>query len=101
MMVSGILPIGSVVRLKGGERKLMIAGVCQKQLNEDGTLWDYVGVIYPQGYMGAERMYMFNNDQIEVVHALGYQDQEQLEFKIKADALQRQMRGAETQGDKA
>jgi hypothetical protein len=95
MMFSGLLPVGSVVLLKGGARKLMIAGVCQKQLNEEGTLWDYVGVLYPQGYMGADKLFMFNNDQIEVVHAIGYQDQEQFEFKIKADAMQKQMRGEE------
>nr|MCR4909192.1 DUF4176 domain-containing protein [Lachnospiraceae bacterium] len=47
-MYKDLLPIGSVVLLKGGQRKLMITGriLSDEKLTE---IYDYVGVIYPLG----------------------------------------------------
>lgn len=42
------LPIGSVVTLINGTKKLMIFGRVQKQI-PPGKTWDYVACLYPEG----------------------------------------------------
>ena len=88
MIGNGLLPIGSVVLLKESNKRLMIIGVCQQEQSAENDLriWDYVGSLYPEGYLGPDKTYLFNGNQIERIFALGYQDQEQFAFKIKADA---------------
>jgi hypothetical protein len=70
----------------------MIIGVCQKGANSPEKIWDYTGVLFPEGFLSPDKMFMFNNDQIERIFALGYQDEEQLEFKKKADAAMENIR---------
>lgn len=94
-MFSGLLPIGSVVLVGDSERRVMIVGVCQKGGGDEIKLWDYVGVLFPEGYLNAEKMYLFNNDQITRVYALGYQDEEQLAFKEKVDEIIVELRNEE------
>lgn len=84
-MINGLLPIGSVVLLTGSTKKVMIIGVCQKGASDPKKIWDYTGVVFPEGFLSPDKMFMFNNDQIAQVFALGYQDAEQLAFKQKAD----------------
>ena len=92
-MLEGLLPIGSVVLLKNSTKRVMIIGVCQKQVNVDKEiLWDYVGCVYPEGYIGGDQTYLFNGSQIERVFALGYQDEEQFNFKAKADVALKELR---------
>lgn len=93
MMFEGLLPIGSVVLLKESTKKVMIVGVCQRGAGDPEKIWDYSGVLFPEGYIDANKLFMFDNEQIDQVFALGYQDQEQMEFKKKADAVIRDMKG--------
>ena len=80
--VNELLPIGTVVLLKNGEKKLMIFGV--KQTNkEDGMEYDYIGVMYPEGYFGAEYQFLFNNSDIQRVVYKGYENEERVEFISK------------------
>lgn len=79
-MLDYLLPIGSVVRLEKGRRKLMICGL--KQTNsETGILYDYLGVLYPQGHMGQQFTFLFNHDMIEEVIQEGYADDEWYRFR--------------------
>ena len=48
MNIENLLPIGSVVLLKGGVKRLMIYGVRQTD-KKDNTEYDYIGVLYPEG----------------------------------------------------
>ena len=64
-------------------KKVMIIGVCQK--SSDGRIFDYSGVVYPEGFLDPKKMFLFNNDQITQIAALSYQDAEQLAFKEKVD----------------
>ncbi len=75
-----LLPIGSVVLLKGAESKLMITGriVCDENMDQ---IYDYVGVVYPVGVSGENDQYFFNRDAIELPFFIGYQDEEELEFR--------------------
>ncbi|WP_337669660.1 DUF4176 domain-containing protein [Ruminococcus bicirculans (ex Wegman et al. 2014)] len=83
-MLTGLLPIGTVVLLKESTKRLMIIGVLQKQL-DNGRMWDYVGVLYPEGFVGSDQTYLFDNDMIDKIFALGYQDLEQFDFKEDID----------------
>lgn len=82
-MFTGLLPIGSVVVIGDSTKKVMIIGVCQK--STDGRIFDYSGVVFPEGFLDPQKMFLFNNDQITQIAALGYQDAEQLAFKEKVD----------------
>ena len=57
--------------------KMMIFGV--KQTSADGTdnsVYDYVGVLYPEGHIGSEYQVLFNHDMIETVFFYGYENEE-------------------------
>ena len=71
-----LLPIGSVVNLKGTEKAMMICGYCPTGPAKPGYVYDYSGFPYPEGYMDVLKIYQFDNEQIERVLALGYQDRE-------------------------
>ena len=78
-MVDKYLPIGSVVLLKNGRKKIMIYG--RKQMHvETGEEWDYLACLYPEGNINEEFMYLFNHDQIDKVYYLGYEDEEEKRF---------------------
>ncbi|MCI8785325.1 MAG: DUF4176 domain-containing protein [Eubacterium sp.] len=74
-----LMPIGSVVRLKEAEKKLMIIGI--KQLNEEkGTVKDYIGVMYPEGYLNKEVFFTFDQEDVEETIFEGYRSKEQETF---------------------
>ncbi len=78
MIFEGLLPIGSVVLLTKSTKRVMIIGYCQKQMDKPEVIWDYAGCVFPEGYMGPDKTFSFDNNQIEKVYALGYQDEEQM-----------------------
>ena len=87
------MPIGTVVLLKNSEKRLMIIGFCQKSAGDkDNEVYDYVGCVYPEGHIGPDKTFLFNESQIERVFALGYQDEEQFAFKIRIDAAMEEIR---------
>ncbi|MCR3758701.1 DUF4176 domain-containing protein [Clostridium felsineum] len=74
-----ILPIGSVVLLKGANKKLMIYGLKQEDIEAKVT-YDYVGCLFPEGNIDANSNYLFNGVDIEKVYFVGYMDEEQEKF---------------------
>lgn len=70
-----LLPIGSVVLLKNAKKRLMITGVFPIQTEEE-EVYDYIAVIYPEGYIGPRSNYVFNHGDIEEVLFKGYDDEE-------------------------
>ncbi len=87
MSVKELLPIGSIVLLKNGQKKLMICGIKQSEANGDGVEYDYLGVLYPEGHIGENFQYLFNHDDIEQIVFQGYEDAEREEFIEKLSAL--------------
>jgi hypothetical protein len=79
MEIKELLPIGSVIRLKEGTKKLMIFGVKQRGV-EEGTEHDYVGVLYPEGNIGLANQYFFSHESIEEVCCRGFEDEERTAF---------------------
>lgn len=76
--IKELLPIGSVVLLKNGQKRLMINGVMQTDGN--GKEHDYIGVLYPEGNVGLEMQYLFAHEDIDKIFFRGYQDEERDEF---------------------
>lgn len=83
-----LLPIGSIVVLKEGYKKLMVIGRMQLQGKEE-RLWDYLGVLYPEGYLGEGYTFLFNNEDIEEVVFEGYTDLEDEAFRVALKNLQK------------
>lgn len=79
MEIKELLPIGSVVLLSGGKKKLMIYGVKQTD-NSDGKDYDYIGVLYPEGNMGEGSQFLFNHNDIDQIYFRGYEDEEREMF---------------------
>ncbi|MDR0299879.1 MAG: DUF4176 domain-containing protein [Streptococcaceae bacterium] len=78
-----LLPVGSVVYLKGGTLKVVIISrgelVKKTIADEKPIYYDYFAGLYPQGYDN-ERNYYFNQENIEKVIFKGYQDEEEKRY---------------------
>lgn len=79
-MIRELLPIGSVVMLKDAERPLMIYGIKQLDSNNPDVEYDYIGVLYPQGNVGANFQYLFNHKDISEVLFRGYETDQSKAF---------------------
>lgn len=79
-MNNKLLPIGTVVTLKGIEKNLMITGFCQQDL-ENGNKYDYCGCLYPEGYLESSKHFLFNQNDIEKILFEGYKNEEEIKFK--------------------
>jgi hypothetical protein len=82
-MFNDLLPIGSVVLLKGGAKKLMIIGIKQVKTDEvtnETQEFDYISVLYPEGFLGAEGNFLFNHADVNDVVFTGYQNPERADF---------------------
>ena len=78
------LPIGTVVMLKGGTKRVMITGFCAMAENNTEKMWDYSGCIYPEGALTSKQTCLFDHSQIEKIYHLGLaEDEEEKEFKAK------------------
>ncbi len=82
------LPIGTVVMLKGGTKRLMISGFCAMENepteNEKTKIWDYSGCLYPEGFLSSNQCCLFDHEQIEEIFHLGLsaeEDEEEKDFK--------------------
>ena len=79
-MFENLLPIGSVVLLKGGIKKVMIIGIKQIREEEPEKEYNYIGVLYPEGFLGADANFLFNHEDINDVVFTGYDNPERAEF---------------------
>ncbi len=79
-MYKDLLPIGSVVLLKGGEKRIMICGRIQAKADTN-EIYDYSACYYPQGIVDPKNMFFFNREAIERVFFIGFQDVEELSFR--------------------
>lgn len=72
------LPIGSIVLLNNGTKKVMIYG--RRQMNAEKKIFDYVAYLYPEGNINEEYNFLFNNEDIAEVIFKGFTDDEEKEF---------------------
>lgn len=85
MDVRQLLPIGSVVLLKDGKKRVMIFGIRQSDAQNPEKEYDYVSVIYPEGNLGAQYQFMFNHEDIVRVDFRGFEDEERDAFLDQLD----------------
>lgn len=62
MKIKELLPIGSIVLLKDGEKRLMINGIMQTDTGGTQKNYDYMGILYPEGHIGEGFQYLFNHE---------------------------------------
>lgn len=86
-MIKDLLPVGSVVLLKGGVKKLVIMGIKQANAEEPDVEYDYAGVMYPEGYLGNDTLYLFNHADINDTIFTGYTNPERDEFLSEVEKL--------------
>ena len=80
MIIEKYLPLGSVVLLNGGKKRLMIYGRRQRQAGEDRE-WDYAACLFPEGNIDASQTYLFDHEQIERICYLGLCDEEEMQYQ--------------------
>ncbi len=80
MRIKELLPVGSIVLLKDGEKRLMVSGIMQSDAATNDKEYDYLGVLYPEGHIGEDFQYLFNHEDIVEVFFRGYEDDERTEF---------------------
>lgn len=84
-MGRNLLPIGSVVLLKEGTKRLMICGRIQSKAGDE-VVYDYSACLYPEGILDPSGMYFFNHDAIDRTFFIGFQDAEEIAYH---DALEK------------
>ena len=97
-MFKKLLPIGSVVLLKEGTKKLMIIGIKPVTAEKPDEIYDYIGVVYPEGFLSNEYNFLFNHDDINDVVFTGYNNPERENFiKVIAEAYEKEAQSKESE----
>lgn len=78
------LPIGSIVLLHGGKKKIMICGRLQENMNDHKT-YDYCACLYPEGILNPDELYLFQDKDIATVFFIGFQDEDEFAFRSLLD----------------
>ncbi len=85
------LPIGTVVMLKGGSKRVMITGFCSMAAEDQSKMFDYAGCMFPEGFLSSDQTALFNHEQIEKIYHMGLVDDEEQKFKSTLKSLVNQM----------
>lgn len=73
-------PLGTVVVLQGGNKKVMIIGRLQLR-EKDQAIFDYGACYYPEGLLDSEQIFLFNHTDIKEVIFMGFQDEEEKQLQ--------------------
>ena len=79
-MYKDLFPLGSVVRLSGGEEAIMIVGRVASKAGEE-KVYDYTGVPYPEGIADTENMFFFDHEDIEEIDFIGCKNDLETEYR--------------------
>ncbi|KGG79581.1 hypothetical protein Y919_11200 [Caloranaerobacter azorensis H53214] len=77
-----LLPIGTIVLLKGFEKKIMIFGRKINRIQEN-KIYDYLGCFYPEGYIGDNYNIFFMHNSIDKIYFKGYEDSKEKIFRLQ------------------
>lgn len=86
-----LFPLGTVVLLKEASKSLMIVGTTQ--MDEDGNEFDYISVVFPEGYIDEETFFLFNHEDIESVLFVGC-------INVESQVYSQMMKNAEISEEK-
>lgn len=92
------LPVGSVVLLKNGKKRVMVTGFAATAPETNGKVYDYIGCLYPEGVISSDKNLLFDHEQIDKIYYMGYIDDEwkKTEIKLKEVVEKRQALTSET-----
>lgn len=74
------LPMGTVVLLNNGVKKIMIFGRKQKKSDTE-EVFDYIAHLYPEGNIKPDVAILFNHEDIKEVIHMGYIDEDEVKFR--------------------
>ena len=74
------LPLGTVVLMKGASKRVMITGYIAKSPETKDKVWDYIGCMWTEGVISADKNLLFDHKNIDKIYAIGYSDDEQKRF---------------------
>lgn len=77
------LPVGTVVLLQNGSKRVMVNGFCTMDANKPDKIYDYSGVLFPEGSLSSDQTLLFDHSQIVRIDHMGLEDQEEKDFKVK------------------
>ena len=80
-MEDKLLPIGTIVQLNGGTKKVMINGYYSKT-DKSNKIYTYNGCIFPEGFMD-NIFCLFDKSDIKEIVYLGYESKELDEYREK------------------
>lgn len=78
------LPLGSVVTLKNGTKRVMIVGRLQNKTGEE-EIYDYASVLWPEGLVDSSHFYLFNQEDIDCMYHVGLEDIEEFNFRFRLE----------------
>lgn len=84
--MKNLLPVGSVVLLKDATKKLVVMGILQVNPKEN-QIYDYLGVPFPEGYVGSDHNFLFNHTDINDIIFRGYENPERDVFMKAMEIL--------------
>jgi len=79
------LPIGTVVMLKNGKKKVMINAYGVFATINTDKVYEYGACLYPEGVIDSSYVCAFNHSDIDKIFHLGYTSEEQSKFCNKMD----------------
>ena len=91
------LPIGTVVVLNGGSKKVMITGFCSVAEDSPDKMWDYRGCPYPEGVLASEGVALFDHSQIQEVVHIGFENPESIDMSDKLNIILEQRTNKDTE----
>ena len=94
-MDNKILPLGSVVLLHNGTKKVMIIGYAMKTPENPDKVYDYCGCVFPEGVLRSDVTCVFNHNQIKEVCFVGYKNEESTNFVDNIVTLALQLQKSE------
>ena len=86
-MKERFLPIGTVVLLAGGTKKVMITGFCSVAEDTPDKMWDYRGCPYPEGVLASEGVALFDHGQIKEICHIGFENPESIDMSDKLNII--------------
>ena len=78
-MSKKLFSIGSIVKIKDFEKRVLIVGF--RGVDDSERIYDYIGFVYPYGFLDRQNVILFDNDAILDIINLGYKTIEDEEFK--------------------
>ncbi|MDX8418212.1 MAG: DUF4176 domain-containing protein [Absicoccus sp.] len=83
-----LLPLGTVITLKQGKKRLMIVGRLQNQVGTE-KIYDYAAVLWPEGVLDSTHFYLFNDEDIQTLYFIGLQDTEEFNYRYVLEEQQK------------